>query len=305
VGTIFEEYEECFALSERLRFIPGDVHHGPLPTGHVICFGHVLHGYEETKRRETTVTRDTRELAALQGRSDAAASKPRHESEPWEQIRDYQHAITHAQNQQDIDPDRIGAWGSSYSAGHAFVVAAIDRRVKAVVGQVPVVSGLREFQGMVRVDMEDHNHEAFAADRRARARGEGPTVIPVVAKDPLVMSALPMAEAYEYFYGPDGVIERDPSFPNEITLPGGHFDAYRGHAAYARRILGWRVASTMATSMVLDAIEQAIWTRQQDGIFDLNSVVHHTDRGSQGEFNWSSQHLECGGGVRWAGLRAG
>jgi len=33
--------------------------------------------------------------------------------------------------------------------------------------------------------------------------------------------------------------------------------------AYARRILGWRVASTMATSIVLDAIEQAIWTRQQ------------------------------------------
>jgi putative transposase len=51
--------------------------------------------------------------------------------------------------------------------------------------------------------------------------------------------------------------------------------------AYARRILGWRVAATMATSMVLDAIEQAIWTRQQDGIFDLKDVVHHTDRGSQ------------------------
>jgi hypothetical protein len=52
VGPIFEEYVESFALSERLRFIPGDMHHGPLPTGHVICFGHVLHGYEETKRRE-------------------------------------------------------------------------------------------------------------------------------------------------------------------------------------------------------------------------------------------------------------
>ncbi len=50
--------------------------------------------------------------------------------------------------------------------------------------------------------------------------------------------------------------------------------------AYARRILGWRVASTMATSMVLDAIEQAIWTRQQDGVLDLKDVVHHTDRGS-------------------------
>ena len=51
--------------------------------------------------------------------------------------------------------------------------------------------------------------------------------------------------------------------------------------AYARRILGWRVASTMATSMVLDAIEQAIWTRQQQGVLDLKDVVHHTDRGSQ------------------------
>lgn len=51
--------------------------------------------------------------------------------------------------------------------------------------------------------------------------------------------------------------------------------------AYARRILGWRVAPTMATSMVLDAIEQAIWTRQQEGVLDLKDVVHHTDRGSQ------------------------
>jgi transposase InsO family protein len=60
--------------------------------------------------------------------------------------------------------------------------------------------------------------------------------------------------------------------------------------AYARRILGWRVASTMATSMVFDAIEQANWTRQQEGVMDLNDVVHHTDRGSQPRFNESSQH---------------
>jgi putative transposase len=51
--------------------------------------------------------------------------------------------------------------------------------------------------------------------------------------------------------------------------------------AYARRILGWRVATTMTTAMVLDAIEHAIWTRQQEGAIDLKDVVHHTDRGSQ------------------------
>ena len=75
--------------------------------------------------------------------------------------------------------------------------------------------------------------------------------------------------------------------------------------AYARRILGWRVAATMATSMVLDGIEQAIWTRQQEGVLNLKDVVHHTDRGSQGGFKWSSQHLErwrcCDGTVSWVG----
>ena len=51
--------------------------------------------------------------------------------------------------------------------------------------------------------------------------------------------------------------------------------------AYARRILGWRTATSMTTSLVLDAIEQAIWTRQRGGVDDLAGLVHHTDRGSQ------------------------
>jgi hypothetical protein len=38
----------------------------------------------------------------------------------------------------------------------------------------------------------------------------------------------------------------------------------------------------MATSMVLDAIEQAIWTRQQEGVLDLKDVVHHTDYAEAG-----------------------
>ena len=37
----------------------------------------------------------------------------------------------------------------------------------------------------------------------------------------------------------------------------------------------------MVTSMVLDSIEQAIWTRQREGVLDFKDVVHHTDRGSQ------------------------
>jgi putative transposase len=50
--------------------------------------------------------------------------------------------------------------------------------------------------------------------------------------------------------------------------------------AYARRILGWRCGTSMSTQLVLDALEQAIWTRQRTGV-DLESVVAHSDRGSQ------------------------
>jgi putative transposase len=51
--------------------------------------------------------------------------------------------------------------------------------------------------------------------------------------------------------------------------------------AYARRILGWRAATTMKTALVLDALEQALWTRRRDGRGSLAGLVHHTDAGSQ------------------------
>jgi len=57
---------------------------------------------------------------------------------------------------------------------------------------------------------------------------------------------------------------------------------------FARRIVGWRVSSSMTTDFVLDALEQALYARQpsEDG-----TLIHHSDRGSQGVFNRSSQHL--------------
>ncbi len=48
--------------------------------------------------------------------------------------------------------------------------------------------------------------------------------------------------------------------------------------AFARRIVGWRVSSTMATDFVLDALEQAVYARQPDSD---DGLIHHSDRGSQ------------------------
>jgi putative transposase len=47
---------------------------------------------------------------------------------------------------------------------------------------------------------------------------------------------------------------------------------------FARRIVGWRVSSSMQTDFVLDALEQALYARlpeREDGL------IHHSDRGSQ------------------------
>src|SRR5216117_1681051 len=82
----------------------------------------------------------------------ASDGEPRYEIDPWAQVRDYRHAISYLQTVPGIDRDRIAVWGSSYSGGHALVLGAIDRRVKAVVSQVPLISGFRNVQRLVRSD---------------------------------------------------------------------------------------------------------------------------------------------------------
>lgn len=46
---------------------------------------------------------------------------------------------------------------------------------------------------------------------------------------------------------------------------------------YSRRIVGWRVATNMRTDLILDALEHAIWTRDQQ----LDGLICHSDAGSQ------------------------
>ena len=57
--------------------------------------------------------------------------------------------------------------------------------------------------------------------------------------------------------------------------------------AFARRIVGWRVATTLRTELVLDALEQALYDRPLDA---GTALVHHSGRGSQLGFKVSSQH---------------
>ncbi len=75
---------------------------------------------------------DYRFLGASQG-------EPRQQVIPRQQRLDYRNAITWISSQPEVDAERIGIWGTSYSGGHVLAVAAEDRRVKAVVAHVPAI----------------------------------------------------------------------------------------------------------------------------------------------------------------------
>jgi putative transposase len=64
--------------------------------------------------------------------------------------------------------------------------------------------------------------------------------------------------------------------------------------AYARHILGWRASMSMRTSLVLDTIEQAIWTRQREGITDLTGVPSPRQRSQYMSIAFTERLAEAG-----------
>lgn len=64
---------------------------------------------------------------------------------------------------------------------------------------------------------------------------------------------------------------------------------------FSQRILGWAMAASMTDQLVRDAVTMAVWQRDHHGHPIGDRLIHHSDKGSQGGFNWSSQHLDRGG----------
>ena len=77
------------------------------------------------------------------------------------------------------------------------MVGAIDRRVKCVVSQVPLMSGHRNARRLIRADFIAPLQAQFDVDRRWRFAGEPPLMLSVVAEDPIAPSALPPADSWQ------------------------------------------------------------------------------------------------------------
>lgn len=137
--------------------------------------------------------------------------EPRSQLFPLEMAEDYRNAISSLYYQPEVDPDRIGIWGTSYSGGLVVYLGTHDKRVKAVVAQVPATFNPESRRAM---DPErwDKVGQFLMQDRIERYKTGVVKYMKVVAPEgePCV---LPGKEAY------DGYMEiKVPNWRNQITL---------------------------------------------------------------------------------------
>jgi len=125
--------------------------------------------------------------------------EPRHDIDPVAQRRDYRYAITYAQSLPEVNPNRVGIWGTSYTGGAVLAVAAMDRRVKAVVSQVPFVNGFKNIQQFLRLSELPAFVAMLDEDRARRMRGEPSHYVKVTSDDPNEPHAFPGLRTHNFF----------------------------------------------------------------------------------------------------------
>ncbi len=228
----------------------------------------------------------------------ASDGEPRQEIDPTLQIRGYRDAITFAQSLPQTDAQRIGVWGSSYSGAHALVVGAQDRRVKAVVSQVPLISGHDNARRLIRADFIAGFQALCEEDRRQRYAGHAPAMSPVVAEDPTAPSVLPTADSWAWFTKTHQ--DRAPSWRNEVTLrsiemildyePGAHI----AHISPTPLLMIVGLTDHLtAADQALAAYERALEPKRlltlKGGHFD--AYTQDFDAASGAACQWFSEHL--------------
>jgi len=138
----------------------------------------------------------------------------RGEADPWQQVQAYRDGISFLETRAEVDADRIGVWGGSYSGGHALVVSAMDHRVKCVVAMTPFISGsyyVKHFPPELAAFL----FQQFDADRLSRISGAEPVRIPVASNDNTQFTAVSGDQAWEFI---QSFKDYAPTYENLITL---------------------------------------------------------------------------------------
>jgi fermentation-respiration switch protein FrsA (DUF1100 family) len=94
--------------------------------------------------------------------------EPRAQAFPLAHVEDFRNAISYLETRSEVDPSRIGLWGTSFAGGVVLYTAAVDRRVKAGVGQMPIVHGRQWLRSLRTPGQWENLLDALDEDRRER-----------------------------------------------------------------------------------------------------------------------------------------
>jgi hypothetical protein len=226
----------------------------------------------------------------------ASDGTPRFDVDPWVQIADWRRAISFLESHPAVDADRIGLWGTSYAGGHAIVLGATDRRVRAVVAQVPTISGYQQSLRRVAPELVPALEEAFVDDERHQFRGAPPATQAVVGADPSVPAAYRSPDAIEFYNQP----VPEGAWDNVVTLRSTRAARMYEPGTWVSRvsptpllmIVGLRDAVTVA-DLALSAYEQALQPKKlvtiDGGHFD--PYLERFAEASGAASAWFAEHL--------------
>jgi len=197
-------------------FLPGGAGGGEKSPGIVMA-----HGFSGVKEMGLA---DYAELFAAAGFAVLAfdfrflgesGGEPRQQMLPWDQREDLRNALTWFCAQPEVDAERVGLWGTSYSGCHVISVGAHDPRVKAVVNQA---NGCLVAADALRAIMPPEQFAGFRQmllhDRVTRYASGETSYIPIVAP-PGQPAAMNAPGGYEFFMEEQ---KKAPTWENRVTV---------------------------------------------------------------------------------------
>lgn len=221
---------------------------------------------------------------------------PRHDIDPWRQINDWRAALSYLESRPEVDRDRIGVWGTSYSGGHVLVLGATDGRIKCVVSQVPTISGYEQSRRRVPPESRAVFDARLLDDLRAQHRGERPGMQAVASALEEEPAAYRTSDAVDFYLQPLAENVWSNAITLRSTFAAGMYEPGIWVSRVAPTPLMMIVAShdtVTPTDLALQAYETALQPKSleivQGGHFD--PYVTKFAQASGAAIAWFTQHL--------------
>jgi len=160
-----------------------------------------------------------------------SGGEPRQDVDPWRQIADWRRAVSFLETRPEVDAKRIGLWGTSYAGGHAQMLGATDRRLRAVVAQAPTISGYEQGLRRISAELLPTVEEALSDDERGQLRGEL-RYQALVSADPNVPAVYRSKDAIDFTLQP----VPEGAWENRVTLRSSRLARMYEPGAFAARV---------------------------------------------------------------------